>query len=222
MSHAGNSLSESQYFGYCLVDFNSSLDFRTVEFQERVPDGHVCDSCGVVSGEVKLLPCMHVSCKRCSCATVRKGGDKYTMTCAVDKKVFEEMSGFSVVKEKLYDRRVRCPSTSDGCNHTCTLRELEAHFHKCQFFWTVCSLCGVRLLFKKLPEHYAECRSLLSSAAATFAKSKQLIQHLANATKEVEEAVTKNSGDAGVFRKKMDSVLEVLEKLRVQVGDAKT
>lgn len=217
MSDAGNTVSERQYFGYCLVGFDSFLDFRTVEFSEQLQDAHVCDSCGAVPGEVMLLPCMHTTCKFCYVS--RWTGNHHITICAVDKQQFYEQLRWSVVKDMLYPRTVRCPNTSYGCNHTCTLQELGTHFPKCQFVWTVCCLCGSRTPFVELPDHYVACRSLLPCAGATFAKYKQLVQDLTNATKEVEDVAEKSS-EGAVLRQKIDSMFEVLEKLRVQVGNA--
>lgn len=220
MNGAGNCGSESQYFSYCLVGFGSFLDFKTIEFSKQLPDAHICDNCGAVSGQVTLLPCMHVTCKRCCLTKYNSSACITETTCALDKNVFHENLPTKDVRHRVNERTVRCPNSAHGCNHTCTLRELGDHFPQCKFLWTNCSLCGTRIPFQKLPDHYAYGRSLLPSAATALAKSKQLIQDLTNATKEVEEAVTEKSRDQPELRQKMDSVLEVLGKLRVQVENA--
>lgn len=217
MSDAGNSAGDSEFYGYFLVGFNSFLDFRTIEFRERLPDAHVCDNCGAVSGEVQLLlPCMHVSCSRCG---VRKYDslNRCYIKCAVDKTNSWTTSEWNNVKDVLYRKTVRCPNTSFGCNHTCTLRDLETHFPMCQFSKTVCSICGISIQFGQLAHHYAGCRAIFSSVAATLTKSKQLLEDLTNAKKEVEEVVAGNPSDEGALRRKVNSILEVLRRLQIQV-----
>ncbi|XP_077546328.1 uncharacterized protein LOC144158984 [Haemaphysalis longicornis] len=216
MSDAGNSAGDSEFYGYFLVGFNSFLDFRTIEFRERLPDAHVCDNCGAVSGEVQLLlPCMHVSCSRCVVRKMQNGC--YYITCAVDNTASRNNSEWNNVKDVLYRKAVRCPNTSFGCNHTCTLKDLETHFPVCQFSKTVCSICGIPIQFGQLAHHYAGCRAIFFSVAAAFTKSKQLLEDLTNAKKEVEEVVAGNPSDEGALRRKVNSMLDVLQRLQIQV-----
>lgn len=218
MSDAGNSASDSEFYGYFLVGFNSFLDFRTIEFRERLPDAHVCDNCGAVSGEVQLLlPCMHVSCSRCGARKYDLTSKTYYTMCAVDNAPCWTNSTWNNVKDSLYRKTVRCPNASFGCNHTCTLKDLEIHFPTCQFCKTVCSICGIPIQFGKLSRHYAGCRAIFSSVAATFTKSKQLLEDLTNAKKEVEEVVAGNPSDEGALRRKVNSMLEVVQRLQTKV-----
>lgn len=216
-------MTQGQYYSYCLVGFDSYLDFRTVEFQERVPGAYVCDSCGAVVGKKHLLPCMHVSCLLCRS---RESGTnyKFVIGCGRCKNTFleDKIGSAACVKDGILARVVRCPEASKGCNFTCKLSDLEKHFRQCEYLDTVCTLCNGSVKSKELPKHYAACRTVFTSGARASAESTRLLEDLRNAKKEVEEAMARGSSDEGALREKTASMLEVLERLRIQMtsGDA--
>lgn len=216
-------MTQRQYYSYCLVGFDSYLDFRTVEFQGRLPAAYVCDSCGAVAATKMLLPCMHVSCLLCR-SRKRGTNNKFAIGCGSCKNVFLEDNVGSVasVKDHILWKVVRCPEASKGCKFTCTLRDLQKHFPQCEYLDTVCSLCNGSVKSKELPKHYAACRTVFTSGARASAESTRLLEDLRNAKKEVEEAMARGSSDGGALREKTASMLEVLERLRIQVtsGDA--
>lgn len=208
-----------RYYSYCLVGFDSYLDFKTVEFQERLPDAYICDSCGAVGAERLLLPCMHVSCLLC--AQRHAGRSGWTIKCRSCNKVWTEDSVIRVAcgKESLLTRSVRCPKASKGCDFVAALSSLKAHIRHCEYLHTVCSLCNTRVKFKELSEHYAACRTAFTSAVTASAESKRLLEDLANVKKEVEEAMAGGSSDEGTLRDKTASMLEVLERVRIQLAE---
>ncbi|KAH9382657.1 hypothetical protein HPB48_023211 [Haemaphysalis longicornis] len=125
-------------------------------------------------------------------------------------------------KETLLRKFVRCPKASKGCNDTFVLSYLETHIRRCEFVYTACSLCKARVKFKKLSEHYAACRAATASVVTASAGSKRLLEDLTNVKKEVEQAMAPGSSDEGALREKTASMLEVLERLQIQLtsGDA--
>ncbi|KAH9384428.1 hypothetical protein HPB48_026435 [Haemaphysalis longicornis] len=206
---------DRRYYAYCLVGFESFLDSRTVEFLERLPDVQVCDGCGAVPSKPAVLPCMHTSCLRCSASS-------YLHKCPVDGREFRS-GQFQVLdtgKNELMAKMVRCLCASEGCGYTGPLSVLGNHFPRgCDFARTICSRCGARFLFKELSKHYTTCNTRASSASLKSAKFKRLYEDLANAKKELEEAVSRISNDEGLPRMSVSSMLEAVERLKAELGD---
>ncbi|KAH9372998.1 hypothetical protein HPB48_003376 [Haemaphysalis longicornis] len=201
-------MADSKYYAYCLVGFGNYLDWKTVEFLERLPDGIVCSGCGVVSATTTKLPCTHVSCLYC-------GSHK----CAVDKR---SRAGISVVPARvaILSKQVRCICSSDGCAYVGRLCELDSHYpSECDFARIVCSCCSARILFKELPGHYAACRNASELSLATSAKVARLIEDLRNAKKELEIAVASGRNDDCVPRASVRLLLDAVERLDAELGD---
>lgn len=203
-------MADSKYYAYCLVGFGSYLDWKIVEFLERLPDTIVCNGCGIVSAKASVLPCMHVSCLHCD---ERK--------CAVDQRIhYGIMTAIQTAGEALLSKQVRCLCSSEGCAYIGTLNGLGYHYpRQCDFARIVCSCCGARIPFKELSGHYADCQTASKSVIATSAKLKRLLEDLSNAKKELEGAVARGSNDDSLPRASITSMLEAVERLNAEVGD---
>lgn len=131
-----------------------------------------------------------------------------------------ELTELKTVKYHLLSKNVRCLSASHGCTFTGPLGTLGEHFpRKCDFAGAVCPLCGTRIPFKQLEEHYAACRATTASAPAKLAKIKQLLEDLTNAKNELEEAVSLDSSLKDPAKSSIGAVLVAVEKLRAELSD---
>lgn len=183
-------MGDRKYYAYLLLGFESFLDWNVVEFLERLPDGQVCNGCGAVAAKPAMFPCMHSSCLKCDDLLQPK------RKCTIHKQEFclSELTELKTVKSHLLSKNVRCLSASHGCTFTGPLGTLGEHFpRKCDFAGAVCPLCGTRIPFKQLEEHYAACLTTAASAPAKLANIKQLLEDLTNAKNELEEAVSLDS-----------------------------
>lgn len=207
-------MGDQKFHAYVLVCFGNFLDWKIVEFLDRLPDGQVCDGCGVVAAKPAVLPCMHTSCLSCNIG--RYGGYK----CTVHKQEFSrrQLTVIETATDELLKRNVRCLSASNGCNFTGPLGTLGNHFPlKCDFAHTICSFCGSRTPFKGLRDHYVACRATTDSAPTLSANFKRLLEDLSNAKKELE-AVSQSSGDDGAARANVNYVLLAVDRLRAELG----
>ncbi|KAH9382658.1 hypothetical protein HPB48_023212 [Haemaphysalis longicornis] len=206
-------MSAGQYYRYYLTGFGNYLDFRTVEFRERLPDAYFCDSCGAVAIDCASLSCNHVSCALC-----RSGSIEYckyagtVIACRICRATTHEKNVTCLLngKERLLGRSVRCPMASNGCDFTGMLRDLDSHFPQCKFHLTTCSLCNAHVKFKELSRHYAACRARAYASVTSVSAETRLHEDLANAKKEIEEAMAGGSSDDRALREKTAFVLEVL------------
>lgn len=202
-------MADSKNYAYCLVGFGSYLDWRIVEFLERLPDAIVCNGCGIVSAKASVLPCMHVSCLHCD-----------ELKCAVDQRSHFGRTSLQSARVALLSRQVRCLCSSQGCEYIGTLDKLDYHYpRQCDFARIVCSCCGARIPFKQLAGHYAACQTAASLVIATSAKVKRLLEDLSNAKKELEVAVASGSKDDSLPRASVTSMLEAVERLNAELGD---
>lgn len=206
-------MADCKYYAYCLVGFGSYLDWKIVEFLERLPDTLVCNGCGIVSANSAVLPCMHVSCLHCN-----------ESKCVVDKRNHcGKMTAIQTTVAELLSKQVRCLCSSEGCEYIGTLDRLGYHYpRRCDFARIVCSCCGARIPFKQLAGHYVACQTAANFVIATSAKVKRLLEDLSNAKKELEVAVASGSKDDSLPRASVTSMLEAVERLNAELGDCAT
>ncbi|XP_072140605.1 uncharacterized protein [Dermacentor andersoni] len=148
---------------YRMCGFTSGLNWRPVNFKQRLQTTRVCRLCGVVPQSIAVLPCTHFLCDSCldGCAS----GDRHA--CPLDKISFEAESDISWItfhQKHMEKLQVSCWNAHSGCNFVGPAVELLEHFEKhCSFHATTCPGCRDTVLRKDLPRHYAAgCNGIAS------------------------------------------------------------
>ncbi|XP_075530931.1 uncharacterized protein LOC142564032 isoform X5 [Dermacentor variabilis] len=75
----------SQEQRYTLCGFTGELDWRPLNFAERIPAHRICNACGVLPRVTAFLPCRHVLCNSCYEQCVLREGH----ACPLDGKMLE-------------------------------------------------------------------------------------------------------------------------------------
>ncbi|KAH9364263.1 hypothetical protein HPB48_022947 [Haemaphysalis longicornis] len=134
-----------------LSGFDEFLDWRQLEFAEKIPDELVCSICGVVSAFPQRLPCRHVFCPTCYEEITER-----ERICPLDRgsflsKMVEMVDSRAGIKEL----RIRCPNSPNGCTFVGPLSKLKEHFlEQCRLAEVHCARCGMSLPQKAAVDHY--------------------------------------------------------------------
>lgn len=139
---------------YRLSGFAGGVDWRPINFKQRLQATRVCRLCGVVPRSIAVLPCTHFLCE--SCLGGCEDGDR--SACPLDKMSFEadaDVSWISFPQKHMERLQVACWNAQHGCDYVGPAGELLDHFEKsCSFHAASCSRCQDAVLVRDMPRHY--------------------------------------------------------------------
>ncbi|KAH9364265.1 hypothetical protein HPB48_022949 [Haemaphysalis longicornis] len=176
-----------------LSGFDQFLDWRPLEFVDKIPDEFVCSICGVVPAFPKRLPCRHVFCPTCY-----KEITERERICPVDRGSFlsEMVETVDSSRAGIKELRIRCPNSPHGCTVVGPLSKLHEHFlEQCRLGEVHCARCGMALPQKAAVDHYLRyCTGRLTSESSAVRKETSL--ELAAATHD-RSSLENTSGISG-------------------------
>ncbi|KAH9364264.1 hypothetical protein HPB48_022948 [Haemaphysalis longicornis] len=156
-----------------LSGFDQFLDWRPLEFVDKIPDELVCSICGVVSAFPKRLPCRHVFCPTCYGEITER-----ERICPVDRGSFlgEMVETVDSSRVGIKELRIRCPNSPRGCTFVGPLSKLHEHFlEQCRLAEVHCARCRMALPQKTAVNHYLwECSGRLTSGPSAVRKETSL------------------------------------------------
>ncbi|KAH9364277.1 hypothetical protein HPB48_008485 [Haemaphysalis longicornis] len=137
------------------MGIDESLDWRPLEFVDKIPEALVCTLCGVIPAFLlKILSCCHVFCPACY--------EKITQReriCPVDRRSFlsDVVESLGSSRAGLKELRVRCPNSARGCTFVGKLFELKHHFlEQCRLGGVQCPQCEVTMPQTEALDHYLQ------------------------------------------------------------------
>ncbi|XP_077496212.1 uncharacterized protein LOC144107096 isoform X1 [Amblyomma americanum] len=139
---------------YRLSGFAGGIDWRPINFKQRLQTTRVCRLCGVVPHSIAVLPCTHFLCQSCldGCA------DGGRSACPLDKMSFEadaDVSWISFPQKHMERLQVGCWNAQHGCGYVGPAGELLDHFeNNCSFHAASCPRCQDVVLVRDMPRHY--------------------------------------------------------------------
>ncbi|XP_075530929.1 uncharacterized protein LOC142564011 isoform X1 [Dermacentor variabilis] len=153
----------SQEQRYTLCGFTGELDWRPLNFAERIPAHRICNACGVLPRVTAFLPCRHVLCNSCYEQCVLREGH----ACPLDGEQFlqEDADWRDFPLKNLLRRKVKCWNEERGCDIVLAASELNNHFcNDCDYHATSCPKCSKLVLRSNVAGHLeSKCQDYVLS-----------------------------------------------------------
>ncbi|KAH9366763.1 hypothetical protein HPB48_022339 [Haemaphysalis longicornis] len=203
---------------YTVFGFDSRIDWKPTVFLDSLPKNRICNTCGLVSATIALLPCHHTICNRC----YEGSRDGENILCPLDKDVChsEDIIWSTFKKEKLLGRKIQCWNSSRGCDVLGPVCEVIDHLEECLYNAVTCFRCKQSITYKELLGHLetddcsimeANTSSISLAIPDTVGELREQLSSLQSSLLETKELFT---GQMQLFRERVAADMLVAESVQ--------
>ncbi|CAF3577265.1 unnamed protein product [Rotaria sp. Silwood1] len=135
-------------------------------FEENIDEKRVVTDTNMLLENVICPICYYIlwkpiACGSCKNLLCRKCSDKNSNLCPFCRVTFQEQSPESNILSLLYNLRIRCYNSSNGCTDIVSYDLLEQHENlECKYISKKCHRCQQRVLIKNIDQHENLCEPI--------------------------------------------------------------